>query len=313
MKKNPLTYAIILNYNGYADTIKCISSILKATYNNLQLIIVDNNSSDNSIPKIVEVYPEINIIAAAENKGYAAGMNIGAKYALENGADLILLANNDMLFPPNFLEPLVNRIISDDKMGIISPKVLYTENSDLIYSAGGEFKLSRCGGVNLYQGKNSYKFGNEPKELSLAEGACMLIKREVYETIGYMNENYFMYFEDLEFSFRVRQKFKIFYEPKSIVYHKSGAGNSWSSYSPLYYYYYTRNRLLFFSDLKFRHKIFALIFTLLNTSAKSIVLLYTLISDKNRSKTLKSLRSIWKGTFDGLKYLINPPSKLTKF
>lgn len=310
MNSNLSVCIVILNYNGYKDTKTCIISLKDINYQNTEIVVVDNASSDNSFENLMACFPHIKFLRTSSNLGYAGGMNTGAKYALRKGFDLILLANNDIIFTNNFLPPLVKRISSNSEIGIISPKVLYSEKKDIIYCAGGEFKISHCGMVNLFQGKRTSVYGNTPRFLNVAEGACMLIKREVYEKVGFMNESYFMYFEDLEFSWRAKKSYKIFYEPKSIIYHKSGAGTSWLNYTPLYYYYYTRNRLLFFSGLNLFYKSFAFVFTILNTLLKNISLFYALIVSNDKRKIYKSILSIWRGTFDGVKFLFKLPIKL---
>ncbi len=304
MSSCPKVFAIILNYNGFDYTKNCIKSFQKVKYQNLTLVIVDNSSTDDSYEKLKLEFPELIIIKTGYNSGYTGGMNFGAKYGLENGADYILLSNNDMLYEEDFLSILMDKIESDKNIGVISPKVLYMHDPQIIYCAGAEFKFSHCGSVNLHQGKPTNEFGNEPKEITNAEGSCLLLRREVFEKAGFYDERLFMYFEDLDLSDRVRKFFKIFYEPKSIVYHKAGSGLSWKDFSPLYYYYYTRNRLIYFSRFNVILKFYAIVFTISNSLAKNAILLKEfLLSKDNKQRTKKSIQSLWDGTFTGLKII----------
>ncbi len=305
MKTNPEVYAVILNYNGFEDTKNCIRSLKKIDYTNLKIIVVDNASTDGSYDKLKQEFLEISVIVTEYNMGYTGGMNAGAKYAMEHSADYILLSNNDMLYEIDFLRILVEKIESDKTIGIISPKVLYMHDINMIYCAGAEFKLFRCGAVNMFKGMSAKNYGNKTREITSAEGSCLLIRKEVFDKAGYYNDKYFIYFEDIDFSDRVRKHFKIFYEPLSIVYHKTGAGLTWQNYSPFYYYYYTRNRLIYFSKFNIPLKIYAIIFTIFNSFAKSLILLKVYFLHKEKRKRIKdAINSLWEGTYMGLKIIL---------
>ncbi len=306
IEKIPSIYIVILNYNGYEDTSKCIKSLKKISNTLFDIIIVDNNSTDNSLELLKEDFPGIIYLKSEVNLGYAGGMNLGIKYALDKNAEFILLSNNDIIFEENFLEPLLSTFEIDQNIGVVSPKVMYMHNKELIYCAGGEFKLFLCCGINKYQGKLDSEFGNNIGIISHAEGSCLLVKGEVFKKIGLLNEKYFMYFEDLDFSQRVRKQYKLFYNPKSKVFHKTGAGLSWRDYTPLYYYYYTRNRLLFTSGYNIFYKFYSLIFTFINSIAKSIILFWPYIIKKNiNAYNGVAIKNLWKGTFEGTKIIIN--------
>jgi len=200
----------------------------------------------------------------------------------------------------NSLRPLIATFHEHPDAGIVSPKILYQHDPGIIYCAGGELSILLCGGVARYQGKNTEYFGNIDREITLAEGCCFLVKRKVFETVGLMDEKFFMYFEDVEFSERIRKEYKIHYNAHSIVYHKCGAGLKWESFSTLYYYYYTRNRFLVFKEYFFLYKLYVLLFSTANTLAKTLVLIMTMIRYKNKREHIyKSLLSLWKGYKDG--------------
>lgn len=298
-----LVYAIVLHYKNADDTINCVNSLQQCSYKNLKIVVVENFSQNGSGEKIKCALPDLTIIEANQNNGYAGGMNIGARYALQNNADYILLLNNDMLFEPDFIEPLVELSLSDAKIGIVSPKVLYMHDKNKIYCAGGEYKPFRCGAVNMYRGMSANIYGNEIREITSAEGSCLLVKRSVFEKVGFINEDYFMYFEDLDFSTRTREHFKLMYNNNSVVYHKAGAGLNWSNFSPLYYYYFTRNRLYFYRNSNLLMKAYALLYTVANSTSKIIVLLVDSISGNKGKQTVILINSIIKGTTDGIKKL----------
>jgi GT2 family glycosyltransferase len=294
-------YVVILNWNDFEDTDKCITSLLAINDQRIQIVLVDNHSTDDSASLLKEKFNQIPILISDMNNGYAGGMNIGIRYALDNNADYIILSNNDIEYPSNFLEPMLQLIQSEQSIGIVSPKVLYSLDREKIYCAGADFNLFRGAGVAAFQGEDFSKYGNEVREISMAEGSCFLAKKEVFEKSGLFSEEFFMYFEDLEFSDRVRKNFKIYYTPESIIYHKGGAGSSWKNHSPLYYYYYTRNRFIYFKKFSFAIKIYILFYSLLVSLIKTITISMEVLSKKSDGKNKERIKSLVKGNVDGLK------------
>jgi GT2 family glycosyltransferase len=309
--ENPLVYAIVLNWNGYEDTKRCVESLINVSYQNLNIVIVDNCSTDGSPDLIRSVYPGMDFLQSDINGGYASGMNLGAKYAVEKKADYILLLNNDTVFEKDFLKEMLSVFESDNKIGIISPKVLYMDNPEEIYCAGGKYRGWACVGKNRYQHRNRTKYGIISEEISFAEGCCLIIKREVFEKIGFISEEYFMYFEDLDFSARARNKFKIWYESKSIIYHKAGAGKAIGDYTPLYSFYFTRNRLLFYRHSNLLAKIYAVIFSLAIVILKDLFIVFrSLFNKKNRVNRKKAFIATWHGFFTGISLVFGPERKV---
>ena len=298
MKSYPLVYAVILNYNGFDDSKECTEFLLNS-HHPVNIIIIDNNSTDDSYLKLKYQFSTLKIIKSETNLGYAGGMNIGIQYALKENADFILLVNQDIVVTPGFLEPMLKKLYNDKKVGIVSCKVLYKNDKDKIYCAGGRISRLLCTGKAEYQGLKASDYANEEREITLAEGSFLMIKSEVFKKVGLLNEKFFMYLEDVEFSERVRKFFKIFYTNASIVYHKSGAGDKWSRYTPLYNYYYTRNRLWIYLDKSFISKIYVFLLSLVITIIKSISVLLRAGNSK-----LISFKSIWNGFKDGVFLMI---------
>lgn len=298
---------IILNWNNFSDTEKCVDSLLEINDSRIIPVIVDNHSTDDSVFFLRKKFISIPLIVADKNGGYAYGMNLGIKYALRNDADHILISNNDIIYENNFLSPLIELLQKDNTIGIVSPKVLYTHDKQTIYCSGADFNLLRAAGVAAFQGKNSNGFGNEIREVTMAEGSCFLAKKEVFEKTGLFSEDFFMYFEDLEFSDRVRKHFKIFYTPFSIVYHKGGGGTNWRNHSPLYYYYYTRNRYKYFKSFNFGIKVYVLIYSLLISLLKATTIIFHLLLLPDKiEKNNPRLSSLIKGNADGIRnYFVN--------
>ena len=145
--KLPSVCAVVLNWNAYDDTTECIESLMKTEYDNFKIIIVDNASTDGSDEKLSQVYPNICILNMNNNGGYAAGNNVGILWGIENGFDYILVINNDTIVEPDFLTRLIETIEADPAIGIVTGKVLYYDQKNRIYSAGGKYSKLFCTGI----------------------------------------------------------------------------------------------------------------------------------------------------------------------
>lgn len=250
------TAIVILNYNGLENTIECLNSIkkLKTSKGPIEIIIVDNGSSDNSVQKLSQL-KDIYFIANQTNLGFSGGNNVGIKKALARGAKFVLIINNDTIVDVKMLENLLNA----NKIGdIICPKIYFAkgyefhkrryENKDLgnvIWYAGGKIDWQNILGIHI--GVDQVDIGqfNKRGETDFATGACMLIKKDVFEKIGLLDEKFFLYLEDMDFCVKAKKAgFKIIYEPKAFLWHKNAASSGGSG-SNVQDYYITRNRLLF--------------------------------------------------------------------
>jgi len=250
------TAFIILNYNGLKDTLECLDSIkrLKTDKSDLEVIVVDNNSSDGSHESLKKI-PDIKLIQNEENLGYTGGNNVGIKLALMDQANYLIIINNDTILDPLFLE----NILSATKEGdIISPKIYFEKGYEfhkeryaksqlgkVIWYAGGQIDWQNILGIHLGVDEIDNGQFSKSKEIDFATGACMLVKREVFEKMGFFDDKYFLYLEDMDFSVRAqRSGFRILFQPKAVIWHKN-ASSVGGSGSKLQDYYISRNRLLF--------------------------------------------------------------------
>lgn len=243
-KNFPKVSIIILNWNGKKDTIGCLESLKKITYNNYQIIVVDNGSEDGSPEEIQNKFSEVIVIRNKENLGFTGGNNVGIKYALKQGADYILLLNNDTLVEPNFLSELVD-VAECKNAGIVGPKIYYYSLPYILWSAGGNFiswiGKARTIGIN----KVDSPMYNILRKVFWLTGCAILVKKEVFEKIGILEELYFSNFEDLDFCYKARKAgYSIWYVPSSVIYHK--VAQDWGGLdNPLYIYYQIRNNFFF--------------------------------------------------------------------
>jgi len=240
MQREPKVIILIVNWNGYRDTIECIESIQKVNYHNYQIIIIDNGSINESVREIKKKFPEITLIENKENLGFAEGNNVGIRYALKLGADYVLLLNSDTIVDPEFLKKLVEVGENDRNVGIIQSKILKQSNPLIIDSVGHFFSPIR-GPTDMYSGRLDKKKFVKIQEISGACAAAALFKTDVFLKAGLFEEGFFCIFEDVDLSWRIRlMGYKILLAPESIVYHKRGiSGQS----IPESKYYASRNYL----------------------------------------------------------------------
>ena len=230
---------ITINYNGLKYTDELIKSI---PFNNeMEVIVVDNASTQDESSVISERYPQIKVIRSPRNLGFAGGNNLGIK---EAKGKYVLLINNDTYFKDFKIEPLIKRLESSEKIGIVCPKLRFAWGNNPIQFAGYT-PLSPITVRNQAIGfcDEDHDQYNTARPTPYAHGAAMLIKREAINKVGLMPECFFLYYEELDWSMIfTRAGYEIWYDPACTVYHKESQTTGQNS--PLRTYYITRNRLL---------------------------------------------------------------------
>lgn len=292
-KHLPKVYAVILNYKCSRNTEECIVSLQSDGYPNLHFIVVDNNSNDGSVEYLQNRFPSIDIIDRNINDGYAGGNNEGIQYALERDSDYVLIINPDTIVTSNFIAPMVREMEEEKKIGIITGRAYnyYTKN---IYNTGGHYSTLLCSVVPL----PSHEIMKE-QNVGFISGCVMLIRKDVFITVGLIDQKYFMYMEDVKYSLEVSKKYLLRYFPPSVLYHKSGGGNTLIDYTPFYLYYSTRNKLLFFTEQHPINRVYAFVIVLFLVVSK----LVGLIMKKLQNSTLKikaQLFALISGYIDGV-------------
>jgi GT2 family glycosyltransferase len=237
-------YIIILNWNGYKDTIACIESCLQSTYPNFHLLIVDNGSSDNSETIILQRFPGIEIMQTGSNLGFAGGNNVGIRRALSVGVDYIWLLNNDTIVAPDALAEMVKSAENAPRVGMVGSKILFHDQPSKIWFAGGFWTVD--GGNLLHRGFGEEDVGqyDTPCGADFLTGCSLLVKTGLIGEIGQLRDDYFLYWEDADWSRRaVEGGWDLLYAPAARVWHKvsASAGNR----SATQWYFYTRNACLF--------------------------------------------------------------------
>lgn len=241
----PKVYILMLNWNGWKDTIECIESCLKLSYPNFRILIVDNGSTDESESILRERFPGIEFIQTGANLGFAGGNNVGIRYVTENGADYVWLLNNDTIVAPHSLTELVKVADGDNNIGIVGSKIYYNAEPHKIWFAGGIWRSTKSYATHRGLDEDDIGQYDEICAVDYITGCSLLIKAEVIRQIGMMKEDYFLYWEEVDWNASVAELgWKILYVPDSIVWHKISATIGKRSY--LANRYNIRNCLLFF-------------------------------------------------------------------
>jgi hypothetical protein len=238
----PLVYIVILNTNRRDDTLACLDSLSKSTYKDLKIIVLDNSSIDGSVEAVCSAFPNVQIINLTENLGYAGNNNVGIVEAIKQGADWVLVLNEDTILDPDCLAELVKVGESDPKVGIVGPMVYHHNEPDVIQSAGGilgkYWRSQHLGQNELDQGQFQ-----SPHRVEWISGCAILVRKAAIEQAGMLDASFFIYWEETEWCIRVaRGGWQIIHVPRARIWHK-GVQRDYQP-KPSFTYYGTRNHLL---------------------------------------------------------------------
>ncbi len=238
----PLVSIITVNYNQSEVTCSFIESLNKITYPNFEVIVVDNNSTEDNPNIIKQRYPNIIFIANPINYGFAAGNNLGLMRAR---GDYVMLLNNDIEVPPGFMEPLVQKLENNPKIGAVSPKIKFYYQPDTLQYAGFT-PINNITMRNASIGFREKDVGQYEKDrkTAYAHGAAMMVPISVIKEVGLMSYIFFLYYEEADWCARIANKgYSMYYVHNSFVLHKESI--STGKLSALKIYYQNRNRIVF--------------------------------------------------------------------
>ena len=248
MMKDKSVAIILVNWNGFEHTIKCINSLRDLTYRNYEVIVVDNGSDPKELIELKKI-TNIKLIENGSNLGFTGGNNVGMSYAYSSGFDCIMLLNNDTTVEPGFLEPLL-QVLIDDNVGAVQPKIYSMHESNVLWSAGGTF--NKLTGKPKTRGAGEYDEGHYDcdRDLDWITGCCLTFRKEMIDKVGYLNDLYFIMCEDVDWSLRAKNLgLSLQYVPESRILHfesasaKSSIKSSEGTRSPLRQYQNVRNHL----------------------------------------------------------------------
>lgn len=268
MKKGKIG-VVIVNYNGKKYQNEALKTIYSSSYKNIEVIIVDSASQDNSIELAKAEYPNVHFILQKENVGVAKGNNIGIKYAIEVlNTEYVCLINNDVELDINTFEELISHA---DIHTITVPKIYYYKPHNMLWFAGGNMYWNKGESGHIGNFKIDIGQYNLCCVIEYAPTCCMMLHQSVFKKIGYIDENVFMYFDDTDLCVRINDAgFKILYVPTAFMWHKVSSSSGGMD-SKIYVYYNTRNKFYFMDKYKNRLQFPAKIFTYTKLFAKLIL------------------------------------------
>ncbi|MEN7982328.1 MAG: glycosyltransferase family 2 protein [Nanoarchaeota archaeon] len=292
MGKTKETAILVNTWNDKKFLKGCFDNLQSQTYKDFEIIMIDNNSSDGSVEYVKKNFPKIKIFALQENLGYTGGNNKGIEYSINNNFKYTFIMNNDAELEKDCLEKLINIMKSKDKIGIVVPEIYeYDEHKDKIYLRGGimNLKMGAPKAVTINKEKDIY-------DVDTVSGCVLLVNNEVYKKTSAFYTGFFMYWDDPDFSLRVKRAgFENKYFTGTQVYHL-GSGSTKNTNFPKTYYL-VRNRFIMIKmHAKFLDRMIFYFYFLIKFP-------YFILSKKNDREIYLSLLGIYH-------YLIKKEGKL---
>ena len=250
---------VVLNWNAGKYIAPCLRSLgrLATRPHQVEIVVVDNGSTDNSVKLIKKLFPKFKLIQTGQNLGYAGGNNVGLQYALDHGSDFVWIVNPDVQVHPGSLQALADAASDHPMGGIFGSKCYFAKGFEfhktrytpsqlghVLWYAGGKIDWANL--ITQHIGIDEVDIGqyNQTRETDTVTGTSFFIRRQVLEQIGLIDPKYFLYYEETDLCVRAsRAGWKLYYVPESIVWHRVGQASGIGS--PLADYYTARNRLLF--------------------------------------------------------------------
>ncbi len=244
MAGKPKVSVVLVNLNQEALTRACIRSLQAVTYPNIEIILVDNGSTDGSGRNLAGEFPSVRFLCSDVNLGFAEGSNFGIRFSLEHQAEYVMLLNNDTVVDPGIVEPLVDAAVRDHSIGVQSGKIYFLLQRNTIWYAGGTLRIHRAAG--LHPGMHEEDRGQYDAfgDTGFATGCMMFLSRYALETVGLLDKRYFAFLEDADWCVRARKAgFRVAYNPSARLWHSVSATTRIDS--AFYLYFTCRNRVLF--------------------------------------------------------------------
>lgn len=244
MKNNARVAIVVLNWNGWRDTLECLASLEKLNYPNYEVVVVDNGSTDGSQTMIRDAYPGITVLEMGDNLGFAVANNYAIRYAINEGADFLWLLNNDTVVDTEALNALITEAVSDRRVGMVGSKIKWYYQPDTIGNAGGAISTSTARTWLVGAGEADVGQWDMPRDVDWVSGCSMLASKELVEDVGLLDRRFFLFFEETDWAIRARQKgWRVRYQPKSTVWHK--VSSSVKRDSPNMVFHFARSSVLF--------------------------------------------------------------------
>ncbi len=295
----PRCTVIVLNFNGEQLLPACLDSLAQQTNADIDTVVVDNASSDGSATLVAQKYPWARFLALDKNYGFSKANNIALRDALDRGSDYALLLNNDTYAAPDFISELLKAIDGDPRIGVVCPKIYFAHQPELLWYAGGDFNLWT--GASRHRGWKEIDHGQNDQTLEITQGTgcAMLVRCDALGDVGLLDEQFWTYAEDLEWSVRfLKRGYRLAFAPKARLWHIDGATNLktlGSGSEAIRQFLSTRN--LVFAARKhlrwFQIPTFCFGFLVNHVGRHTAV--------RIRDRDFRALFAIYRGLFDGLR------------
>jgi GT2 family glycosyltransferase len=248
---DPKVGVTILTFNAAEYLGACLASLYANTYPNFQVVVVDNASVDQTTFLIQKQFPQTHLIQNKKNLGFAKGNNRGLRYLLDQGCTYFLLLNDDTEVDQQLIEKLVKPMRDDPQIGIVGPIITCYKQPETIWFAGGEFNQTFAYTRHPHLGKKLRQTKHIKKRVDFVTGCCLMTKRQVLEQIGFLDETFGYYFEDVFFCLKAKKAgFYVRLVDKPLVKHRVSATSRREGLhlSPFQAYYFARNPFLFINQ-----------------------------------------------------------------
>ena len=234
-------WVIILTFNGWQDTRECLRSVFAVARENLKVLVVDNGSTDETLSTLPQEFPQAHVLVNPSNLGYAEGNNVGMRYAMAQGAEYLIILNNDVIVAKDWSEVLLNAARANERAALLGPMIYHADEPTVIQSAGG---LMTRDWQAYHRGMNEPDAGQfaDLARVDWLNGCAILARATALETIGLLDPSFFMYAEDVDWGIRARRAgYDVLFVPQARVWHRGVKRN----YTPAPHvtYYIARNEL----------------------------------------------------------------------
>ena len=247
---------ILVNWNSYELTNDTLQSLYQTSYQDFDIICVDNASTDQSLNQLRKNHNNIIILTCDQNTGFTGGNNKGMQYAIQKGYTYTLLLNNDVAVERDFLEPLVGALDDNKNMGAVQPLIYFHHDRTLIWNAGSRYNkwlgVTKTIGYNKKDAQHTYRNQNQgfASKIDWITGCAFMVRTEVLKKVGLLYDPFFIYYEDVDLSFRIKNAgYDLGYVPASVIYHIAGMSHKSTNktaegyVSPKVHYLNARNHI----------------------------------------------------------------------
>lgn len=240
----PKVFVLILTYNGKQWIEDCLPSVLEMDYPEFEAVVIDNGSSDGTIEYLRNEFPTVYTLSITQNVGYARGFNAGLEYAAKHGAEYFLIMNNDTVIDRGALSALVETAVSEEQAGFVTGKVYFFDRPDTLQSVGKYEDPVIWSGRDIGRGEVDTAQFEAVAERSFADDVFILVSRELYETIGGYDPEFFLQCEEMDWQIRAKKRgWRIYFTPSAKIWHRVSA-TSGGDGSPMVGYFEFRNRTI---------------------------------------------------------------------